>query len=312
MRCVAEPLVVPPLVRQRARNRGAEGRRWLAGLPDVLATLASQWDLDLGAPFAGGTAGYVVAATDASGRACVLKVAMALDATEAEAFAHCLRVHQLAAGRGCAELLAYDGAHSALLLERLGPNLHELDLPLPRLLDAVADTLRSFWRPVDGDVELPTGPEKAVWLARFITTTWDELGRPCDRETIERAVASCERRAAGVDVARSVLVHGDAHGWNTVRAGDGAHKLVDPEGLRSEPEHDLGVPMREYNVPLLAGDTALLARQRADQLASRCDADPDKVWEWGYIERVATGLANLRDFDNDDGAAFLEVARRCR
>jgi hypothetical protein len=35
------------------------------------------------------------------------------------------------------------------------------------------------------------------------------------------------------------------------------------------------------------------------------------VWEWGFIERVSTGLANVRDFDNDDGAMFLEVARRC-
>jgi hypothetical protein len=35
------------------------------------------------------------------------------------------------------------------------------------------------------------------------------------------------------------------------------------------------------------------------------------VWEWGFIERVSTGLANLRDFDDGDGSMFLEVARRC-
>ncbi len=183
-------------------------------------------------------------------------------------------------------------------------------MPLPHLLDTVADTLQSFWRPVDA-VDLPTGAEKAAWLAQYITTAWDDLDRPCDREVIDRALAYCEGRAAAFDPARAVLVHGDAHGWNTVRAEGKSHKFVDPEGLRSEPEHDLAVPMREYNLPLLAGDTAKLTRERAEMLAFRCDADPHRIWEWGYIERVSTGLANLRDFDDDDGASFLEVARRC-
>ena len=308
---MADLLVVPRLVRERALSGGPDGRRWLSDLPEVLATLADEWELELGAPFAGGTAGYVAAAIDASGRACVLKVAMALDAEEHEAFARSVRVHELTAGRGCAELLAHDDARCALLLERLGPNLHDVDMPLPELLETVADTLRSFWRPVHDAVDLPTGAEKAARLARSITTTWDERDRPCDREVIDRALSCCEARAAGLDPSRVVLVHGDAHGWNTVRARCGGHKLVDPEGLRSEPEHDLAVPMREYNLPLLAGDTARLTRERAEMLASRCDADPQKVWEWGYIERVSTGLASLRDFDDDAGAAFLEVARRC-
>jgi streptomycin 6-kinase len=108
-----------------------------------------------------------------------------------------------------------------------------------------------------------------------------------------------------------VLVHGDAHGWNTLDAGEGRHKLVDPEGLWSEREHDLGVLLREYNLPLLDGDTASLVRDRAEQLAALCGADPQRIEEWGFIERVSTGLASLEAFDGDGGLAFLEVARRC-
>ena len=70
--------------------------------------------------------------------------------------------------------------------------------------------------------------------------------------------------------------------------------------------------MREYNQELLAGDTARLVRSRAELLASSCGVDPEPVWQWGFIERVSTGLANVRDFEGDDGMAFLEVATRSR
>jgi streptomycin 6-kinase len=319
-------LEVPELVRQRAMANGRAGRQWLAGLPDAVRTLAERWDLDLetGTPFRGGTAGFVVAATDRSGRACVLKIAMPLDMEDREAFSRAVVVHRLAAGRGCAELLDHDPAVPAMLLERLGPNLDDLGMAVPRVLETVAATLRGFWRPVH-DVgadlgagagagvagALPTGAEKAAWLAGYVVRSWEELGRPCPRAVVDRAVAYCDERAAAFDPSRAVLVHGDAHGWNTLDAGDGGFKFVDPEGGWSEPAHDLGVPMREYNEPLLRGDTARLARARAERLAAWCGVEAEPVWQWGFVERVSTGLANLRDFTGGEGRAFLEVAARC-
>lgn len=302
---------VPALVRQRAVANGAAGRRWLDELPEVVAALADRWGLQLARSLRGGTASYVVAATDSSGRPCVLKVGMALDTDQEDTFARSVRVHQLAGGRGCAELLDHDTSVPAMLLERLGPNLDELGMDVPEILDTITTTVHAFWRPVAADMGLPTGADKAAWLARSIETSWDELDRPCDRDVIDRALALCDQRAAAFDPRRAVLVHGDAHGWNTLEAGSGSFKFVDPEGLRSQPEHDLGVAMREYNEPLLAGDTARLVRARAELLASQCGVDPQPVWEWGFIERVSTGLANLRDIEGDEGLAFLEVAQRC-
>ena len=171
--------------------------------------------------------------------------------------------------------------------------------------------MRSFWRPVPDPSGLMTGADKAHWLATYVPSTWELLGRPCDRAVIDRAAEYCAERAAAFDPATAALVHGDAHGWNTLAAGD-TFKLVDPEGLFSEPAHDLAVPMREYNEPLLAGDTARLTRQRAELLAALGDLDPEPVWQWGFVERVSTGLANLREFDDKPaGMAFLEVAARC-
>jgi streptomycin 6-kinase len=308
----AGELEVPHLVRERAQSGGEVGRRWLRTLPAVVGALAAQWGLQLGRAYGGGTAGYVVAARDGSGRDVVLKVAMPLDDEEVAGFGRSVLAHRVADGRGCARLLAHEQASSAMLLERLGPNLDELGLPLPQVLEAVAATLRSFWRPIDHGIDLPTGADKASWLAATIVATWEQLARPCPSDVIDRAVRCCDERAAAFDPQRAVLVHGDAHGWNTVSAGDGGYKFVDPEGAWSEPAHDLGVPMREYNEPLLAGDTSRLVRARAELLASWCDVDPDAVWQWGFIERVSTGLLGLRDFDGDEALVFLRVAERSR
>ena len=51
---------------------------------------------------------------------------------------------------------------------------------------------------------------------------------------------------------------------------------------------------------------------RAELLGAWCDVDPEAVWQWGFIERVSTGLLGLRDFDGDDSLIFLEVAERSR
>jgi streptomycin 6-kinase len=272
--------------------------------------MAERWDLELGRSFDGGTASLVLAA-EAGGEPCVLKLPMLLVEEDAEAVRRTVLVHGLADGRGCARLLRHDLDAPALLLERLGPDLHRLGLPIPEVLETVAATLRSFWRPVGPDADVRTGADQAAWLAEHITIWWDELGHPCRREVVDRALAYCETRAAAHDPSSSVLVHGDAHGWNTLAAPGGGFKFVDPEGLRSEAAHDLAVPMREYNEPLLAGDTKRLVRERAELLAGWCEVDPVAVWEWGFVERVSTGLLGLRDFEGDGPKAFLEVAERC-
>ena len=105
-----------------------------------------------------------------------------------------------------------------------------------------------------------------------------------------------------------MLIHGDADRWNTLDAGAGAYKFVDPEGLRSEPEHDLAVGIRAYNESLFAGDTPRLVRERAAFLAGSVRGR--------RRDRVAVGLhragvdrtPRAARLDNDDGLVFLEVA----
>lgn len=161
-----------------------------------------------------------------------------------------------AAGRSRVQMLAYDSARHAVLLEELGRQLARLGLPLVRQLEIICETLQELW---------------------------------------------------------AVLVHGDGHAWNTLelRHGESARfHLIDPDGLHAEPECDVAISMREYNDELMGGNPLELGRRRAQALAAHTGADAQRIWEWGFIERVSTGLLLMRtDKDAVSGRMFLRIAR---
>jgi streptomycin 6-kinase len=212
-----------------------------------------------------------------------------------------------AAGRGCVRLLRHDVDRGALLLDRLGPSLHERGLPLAERHEVLCAVATRFWRPsaeLGADArDLPTGAERALQCAEAVVRWWAELDRPCTERAVEHAVVCAERRAAAHDDERAVLVHGDVHQWNVLADGDG-WALVDPDGLLAEPEYDLGVVMREDPEDVLDGDP--LARAR--WLAARTGRDATAIWEWGVVERVSTGLLATRIGLQPVGRQMLAVA----
>jgi streptomycin 6-kinase len=299
---------LPDPVAHRARQAGAAGARWLRELPGVVRALEARWGVSVGRTMHGGTASYVAEAARADGSPAVLKVFQLLDVTGVESYEQAVVAMRLAGGRGCVELLEADDEHHAVLLERLGPDLDSLGLPVDEQLRHICSALQELWRPVPDGVELTDGPTKARWLGRRIEEWWDATGRPCTERTVETVLRFCTTRAAAFDRDSSVLVHGDAHSWNTLAAGSGRWKLVDIEGLISSREHDLAVPMRELNEPLLAGDPLVLGLARARRLADLTGTDPEAIWQWGSIERVATALYSASLDQWEWATPFLEVA----
>src|SRR5690606_24687200 len=114
--------------------------------------------------------------------------------------------------------------HGALLLEHLGPSMHDLGLPFEQRLPLLTAAATRVWRPAP-NAGLPTGADKGRWLIDFITRSWEQLDRPCSHQAVDHALACAERRIAAHDDERAVLVHGDVHEWNALQAGDG-FKLV--------------------------------------------------------------------------------------
>lgn len=270
---------VPQVVRAKAEQAGAAD--WLAGLPDLVAGLERDWGIDVGRAYPDPTEAYVAEAELADGTPAVLKLLVPRPGQAADE----ITVLRLADGAGCVRLLASDVGRNALLLDRLGPSLYELGVPIERRLEIMCRLASELWRPAP-DAGLRTGAEKGRWLVEYILRMWTDLGGPCSRAAVDHALTCADRRIAAHSADRAVLVHGDVHQWNTLQTRAGGFALVDPDGLLADPAYDMGVLMREDPVELMAGDP----RERARWLAARTGCDPVAIWEWGVVERVSTGL----------------------
>jgi streptomycin 6-kinase len=295
----------------RLRSLGEVGERWLNALPQLVAELESVWRLRVEAPLPGASAAFVANAVMDDGRPAVLKVFLPVGAHGAASFHDELRALLAGGGDPYVEVYEHDVERGAMVLERLGRSLHSLGLTVPQQLDVIGQTLPRAWgRPIPAG--LVHGGRKAAWLGEYIERTWADLSEPCAGRTIEIALAYARSRTDAYDAASNVLVHGDAHSTNVLQAepdgSSGRFKLIDPEGLASEPAHDLAIILRELNRPLLDGDAVTLASQWCRQLEAVTGVGARPIWEWSSIERVSTGLLLLQLGEEDEGRTYLGAA----
>jgi streptomycin 6-kinase len=294
--------------RERARQLGPAGLAWLAELHALVVDLEREWSLTVGEPLSGGTAAYVARVRTAHGGDAVLKLVL-----PDPDFANQARTLVTAAGRGYVRVLRADLDRQALLLEALGPSMDLLGLPPERMIALLTHTLRDAWRvPPWPELAVAPGQDKASQLAALVTRLWDELDRPCPERVVAQALEYARRRAAAFDPARCVVVHGDPHPANALSTADAREFVfVDPDGFLADPAYDLGVVLREWCAELLAagpGGAPALARRYCDLLAGHTGADPVAVWEWGFLERVSSGLYLLRLAGEDHGRPYLASA----
>jgi streptomycin 6-kinase len=304
---VDSDLDIPHQVTLTATSKGRDGLDWLAGLRGLVDELEQHWEIKRGRTLHGGTESFVTEVQTVDGQAAVLKLIIpGCDSCAREA-----RTLLAAAGRGYVRLLRFDEARHALLLERLGPQLHELQLSIDTQIEIICATLQEVWRPPPEGIRLITGVQKAVSLAEFIESAWSELGKPCSERAIDLALTYAQIRGAAFDPEKSVLAHGDAHAWNTLLVPGEVprrFKFIDPDGLIVERAYDVSILMREWSEPLLMGDPASLALQRCARLSALTGIAEKPIWEWGFLERVANSLQLKREGLNDLAEASIRVS----
>jgi streptomycin 6-kinase len=282
------PLQIPEKVLRTAELLGEAGHVWLVNLPQHIVEIERRWAIKVGQPFSNGTEALVAEARTSDGQDVVLKMVIpGIDPTRQE-----IRMLRAAEGKGYAKLIrAYDD-ENIMLLERLGPQLQELGLPPDRQIEIICATLPEAWMPIPDGAPFATAAEKAAELARIIESNWGALDKPCSERTIDLALSYAERRRLAFDPVQSVLVHGDAHQWNLLRAPGSTDrfKFIDPDGLFAERAFDLAIPMREWGSVMPDGDLLRLGRHRCRLLAEFSGIDEQPIWEWSMIQCVSNGL----------------------
>ena len=198
-------MIVPDPVRQKIATLGAEGKRWLIDLSDLIGELEQEWQLIVGSALPGGSEAYVVQVRTREGLPAILKVAIP-EATGNTVLAHEITALTLADGHGYVRLLRSDLRRRALVLERLGNPLRELGYSTRTQIDIICTTLRDSWMPISSGSRLPSGASMAKFLSNFIADLWEQLDRPCSRRALETALSFAQTRAKVFDNDRATLL----------------------------------------------------------------------------------------------------------
>jgi streptomycin 6-kinase len=298
-----------PLTQARVAVLGESGTSWLAALPSVIADLERDWSISVEAELPGGSGSYVVRVRCADGAAAVLKVTVTT-----EGLADQLATLRRADGRGYARLLREDLGRQAMLLEALGPSLYESGLAPERQLVILADTLALAWQDPAGRRPV-AGEDKASGLYALISDLWPQLGRPCSPAVVEQALTFADGLRQVPD-SELVVVHGDPHAGNLLRVledrpgGETGYCFVDPDGFVADRAYDLGVAIRDWTAQLDGPDPKGTLRQYCRLLAEHTGVEAERIWQWGFVERVSTGLYLLSFGAERVGLPYLRSAER--
>lgn len=239
---------------------------WIDGLPELVARLCRDWDVELQATLDDGWSAYVASGLR-HGEPVVLKVVP--QAAEGRAEIAGLLARD---GRGVLTLLCHDFTMPALLLRRVpgrAPTQGELSA------GEIAGLLRRLHLHIDRP------PAHAPQLIDRLATHWQSrhntdhrLPSPLPDRVVADAAASVER------LCRSwpgpVLVHGDFEARNLLRSVDGLLAIDSPAAI-GDPGYDAACwILSEHH-----GNPEALRHQIA-QLADAFGYPAQRIWEWAW------------------------------
>lgn len=289
-----------------ARPWAAEpwARELIQVFPDRLRGVMQLWDLTIVVAHTSGAGLPVLEVTGPAGPA-VLKLSDAGTDVMQQA-----RILEAADGRGFVRLLAGDAEHGAILIERLGSTLADVETDPVAQTDALLELLPSTWS-LPAAVGIAYEPdEKARGLLTLIENA------PQRNEPAARTARTLATWLAANPSRDQVVVHGDPHASNALRRGE-SYALIDPDGFLCEPEYDVGVALRDHQHTIDALDReqgiGAGARWHADlvaRAARRTGLDAERIAAWAAVERVTTGIHLGTLGFTDESDAWLATASR--
>lgn len=264
-------------------NFGDKGDLWLALLPVTVDEYVERWSLTkLGKPF-GLSFNYVLPATRADGSEAVLKISVPDGEYRGE-----IDALTLYNGEGVCRLLEADRALGVMLLERLHPGTMLAELTNDEEATAIAaGLLKTLWRPAPVDHSFAT---VAGWFealprhrARFGGTG------PLDAQIFATAEGMVRELLA--EQQPPMLLHGDFHHHNILRANRAPWLIIDPKGLVGDPCYELGAFL--YNPTTLDErhpDLPGLLWRRIDQFSALLGFERERIRRWAIAQAVLSAV----------------------
>lgn len=269
---------------------GAQGQAWLDNLPTFLGILEERWGIRLDLPFEL-SYNYVAPGLRADGSEVVLKTWLVNVEMLSE-----MESLRLWNGKGIARLLEYDAQAGAMLLERLRPGTTlaevEDDDEATRI---AAGVMRQLWIPAPEDPRglLRTAQGWAKGMDRLRAEFGGGVG-PFPRRLVEAA----ESRFADLlaSAGPMLLLHGDLHHWNILRAQRSPWLALDPKGLVGEAEYEPGALLRN-RWPAQAGiaEVKRFNARRIDILCEELALDRQRVLGWSTAQAVLSAWWTYED-----------------
>ena len=272
---------------------GEKGEAWLARFPKLLADVAERYNLTIGAPFTL-SYNYVCAATQQDGTPVVLKLSPPNWEFASEVAA--LRHYDV---RGCVQVLDADPEAGVLILERVTPGEPLRNLPDDDEATRIAaQVMQNLWKPLPPDHNFIPVARLAEGLQRLRADHNGSTG-PLPAPLVERAEGIYRELEASAPP--PVLLHGDLHHENILRATRAPYLAIDPKGVAGEPAYEVGPwfynPQPEiFQTPSLV---QLLGR-RLDIFTEALQMDRQRLLACAFAHSVLSAAWSIEDGGDDD------------
>lgn len=277
------------LVRNVVNGWGDAGAAWLARLPNLISACEQRWGLTAMAPLDNLSYNYVAPAVRADGMEVMLKIGFPNPELTSEIEA--LLVYD---GRGSVRPLDVDCQRGALVLERLKPGT-----PLSDMVDDAAATriaaqvMRQLWRPVPDKHTFRSVTEWAAGLDRMRRHFEGGTG-PLPRTLVDEAEGLFAELLPSMS--EPVLLHGDLHQANIVRAERQPWLAIDPKGILGEPEYEVGALLRNIVPRLLKrSHPSEVVTRRVEILCEELGLDRSRVAGWGLAQAILAAWWCIED-----------------
>jgi streptomycin 6-kinase len=280
---------------------GDEGARWLTTLPALRAEVARAWDLRLGEPYPL-SYHWVAPAMRADGTAAVLK----LGVPSADHLPVEVATLDCWGGAGAVRLLAYEPAWGALLLERADPGTPASAIVPARDAEATEAILGVMRRlhatPVPDGVLPDLESQGAAFAAHLRAYPGDD---PLPRHLVERAGRLFDELCASAPA--RVVLHGDLHHDNVLRAEREPWLAIDPHGVVGDPGYEAGAVVYNPDPDRRDDELVALAPARIERLADGMGQPAERILAWAFVKAVLSEVWNAED-GGEVGSRALDVA----